>query len=322
MLILNKSDVNQLVNPTELMDVLTEALIQQEEGKVIMPQRMHAGFDKNMLLLMPCYDGDFFATKMVSVYPENPSKQLPAIYGSVVLNDGNTGKPLAIIEGSSLTAQRTGAIGGIGIRHTTPENISTVGLIGAGVQGYHQLIYACSSRPVKSVRIFDHKPGSSKKIITKLKSDFPKIEFAIANAVEALLKHSQLIITATASATPVLPDKPGLLIGKHFIAVGSYTPKMQELPDKLFCLTDQIIVDTEHAVHESGDVINPIKGKQISKEQVIPISKIISGKVGLSATSTTIFKSVGMALFDLAAAKYFYQKAVKNKVGTDVNFID
>jgi ornithine cyclodeaminase len=322
MLILNKSDINQLVNPSELMDVLTEALIQQEDGKITMPQRMHADFDGNMLLLMPCYSGDFFATKMVSVYPENPSKELPAIYGTVVLNDGNTGKPLAMIEGSSLTAQRTGAIGGIGIRHTTPENISTVGLIGAGVQGYHQLIYACSTRPVKSVRIFDHNTDTSKTIVAKLNRDFPNIEFSVAHSVEALLKHSQLIITATASSMPVLPDKPELLLGKHFIAVGSYTPEMQELPDKLFCLTDQLIVDTEHAAHESGDVINPVKAKQISIEQVIPISKLITGQVNLSANSTTIFKSVGMALFDLAAAKYFYRKALKNKVGKEVNFID
>jgi ornithine cyclodeaminase len=322
MLILNKSDINQLVNPGELMDVLTEALIHQEEGKITMPQRMHADFDGNMLLLMPCYDGDFFATKMVSFFPENPSKQLPAIYGSVVLNDGNTGKPLAMIEGSSLTAQRTGAVGGIGIRHTTPENISKVGLIGAGVQGHHQLKYAFNARLVKSVRIFDHNTDSSKKIVTKLKIDFPNIEFSVAHSVEALLKHSQLIITATASPTPVLPNKPEMLLGKHFIAVGSYTPQMQELPDKVFCIADQIIVDTEHAAHESGDVINPVKAKQIGREQVITISKLIAGKVELSANSTTIFKSVGMALFDLAAAKYFYQKALKNKVGTDINFID
>jgi len=322
MLILNKSNINQLVKQSELMDILTEALVQQEEGKIIMPQRMHADFDGNMLLLMPCYDGDFFATKMVSVYPENPSKKLPAIYGSVVLNDGNTGKPLAMLEGSSLTAHRTGAIGGIGIRHTTPENISTVGLIGAGVQGYHQLIYACSSRPVKSVHVFDHQSESLKKVIAALKTVFPDINFSIAYSVEELLKKSQLIITATTSEKPVLPNKPALLLGKHFIAVGSYTPKMQELPDKLFCLTDQLIVDTEHAAHESGDVINPLKANQIQTEQVIPISKLITGKVDLSTNSTTIFKSVGMALFDLAAAKYFYQKALENKIGTDVNFID
>jgi len=321
MLILNKQIIQELVDPMELMDVLEEALIQQENGKVIMPQRMHADFNGNMLLLMPCYSGDFFATKMVSVFPKNADKKLPVIYGSVVLNDGNTGKPLAMIEGSSLTAHRTGAIGGLGIRHTTPENISTVGLIGAGVQGYHQLVYACNSRQVKSVRIFDQQTVSSIKIITSLKSDFPDIDFSVAASAEELVKNSQLIITASTSEKPVLPDKPGLLVGKHFIAVGSYTPNMQELPAKLFCLTDQLIVDTEHATRESGDVINPVKANQLTKEQVIPISKLITEKVNLSASSTTIFKSVGMALFDLAAAKYFYNKALKNEAGTTVGFI-
>jgi len=322
MLIINKQTISELVDPAELMNELEKALLMQEKGKITMPPRMHAGFDKNMLLLMPCYDGEFFATKMVSVYPDNHTKQLPAIYGSVVLNDGKTGKPLAILEGSSLTAQRTGAVGGIGIRHTTPENINNVGLIGAGVQGFHQLIYACNSRPIKSVRVFDPNEESLQAILIRLKDKFPDIGFYRANSVEELIKHSQIIITATSSEKPVLPNKPGLMIGKHFIAVGSYTPSMQELPDKLFCLTDQIIVDTEHATHESGDVINPVKAKQVNEDQVIAVSKLISEKVKLSANSTTIFKSVGMALFDLAAARYLYQKALKNKVGELVDFID
>jgi ornithine cyclodeaminase len=322
MLILNKQQIHQLADPRELMQELEEALIQQEEGKVIMPQRMHADFEGNTLLLMPCYYGDYFATKMVSVFPDNPAQQLPAIYGSVVFNDGKSGKPLALLEGSSLTAQRTGAVGGIGIRHTTPGNINSVGLIGAGVQGYHQLIYACNARPVKSVRIFDHNVDAVNRIMEKLKEVFPKIEFIAAGSVDQLIKHSQIVITATSSSTPVLPNEPGMLLGKHFIAVGSYTPQMQELPDKLFCLADQLIVDTEHAAHESGDVINPVHARSLRSDQVIPISKLISEKVSLSANSTTIFKSVGMALFDLAAAKYFYKKALKNKLGKSVNFTD
>ncbi len=322
MLILNKQLIQQLADPGELMDTLEQALIQQEKGEIIMPRRMHADFDGNLLLLMPCYSGDFFATKMVSVYPKNTAKNLPAVYGSVVLNDGQTGKPLAMLEGSSLTAHRTGAVGGVGIKYTTPEKVETAGLIGAGVQGYHQLKYACNVRPVKSVRIFDRNTSVIENLIEKLSADFPEIRFSPTKTIEELLDHSQLIITATTSEKPVLPDKPGLLIGKHFVAIGSYTPKMQELPGKLFCLADQLFVDTEHAAYESGDVINPVKAKSLAGEQLIPVSKLITEKVSLSSNSTTIFKSVGMALFDLAAAKYFYQKASKNSVGTIVQYTD
>jgi len=319
MRILNKENILQLTEYGELTDAITVALKKAEEGEISMPPRMHIDFGKNTVLLMPCSDGEHFATKLVSTFPDNPKQGLPVIYGSVILNEGTSGKPLALLEGSVLTGLRTGAVGSIGIKYTTPENTETIGLIGAGVQGYYQLKFACIVRPIKSVFIFDRNTSAVKALIKKLSLDFPEIRFSIAQTVEQLLKSSKIIITATTSATPVLPNKPGLLLGKHYIAVGSYTPKMQELPGKLFCLADQIIVDTEHATHESGDVINPVKANSIRADQVIPILKLITDKTKLSSNSTTIFKTVGMALFDLAAAKYFYEKAVKNKIGTEID---
>lgn len=320
MRILNKENILQLADCGEIVDVLIDALKKAEEGKILMPLRMHNDFGKNSLLLMPCSDGEHFATKLVSTFPDNPKQGLPVIYGSVILNEGTSGKPLALIEGSTLTGLRTGAVGGIGIRYTSPENTETLGLIGAGVQGYYQVKFACMVRPIKSVLIFDRDTSAANDLIKKLTLEFPEIRFSIAQNVEQLLKSSKIIITATTSATPVLPEKPELLLGKHYIAVGSYTPKMQELPGKLFCLADQIIVDTEHATHESGDVIKPLKAKSIRADQVIPISKLITEKAKLSANSTTIFKTVGMALFDLAAAKYLYEKALNKEIGTEIDF--
>jgi len=95
---------------------------------------------------------------------------------------------------------------------------------------------------------------------------------------------------------------------------------MQEIPDAVFKNADQIIVDTEHALLESGDVINPVEKGLVAKGQIIGISKIISGKKHLSDSSTTIFKSVGMALFDLAAAQYLFEKALVKGIGTEVEF--
>jgi ornithine cyclodeaminase len=274
---------------------------------------MHARFGNTTLLLMPGYTGEYFATKLVSVNAENRNKGLPAIYGTVILNDGVTGKPLAMLEGSSLTAHRTAAVSAVGIRHTVREDISTAGLIGAGMQGYHQLLYACTIKPVKTARIFDFDKKTVAGFIEKIGKALPEITFIPAASSREIVEHTELVITATTSARPVLPDDTDMLKGKHFVAVGSYTPAMQELPPSLFDLLDQIIVDTQHAAAESGDVINPVKNGQIKPGNIVPVSEIIIEKRTLSQNKTTLFKSVGSALFDLAAAKYLYQTATEEK---------
>ncbi len=320
MLILTRSDIGKLIDPAGLMKEIKEVLILWEDGKTVLPDRMHARFGAVTLLLMPGYAGDHFVTKLVSVNPGNRHHNLPAIYGTVVLNDGSTGKPLALLEGSSLTAHRTAAVSALGIRYTVPENISSVGLVGAGVQGYHQLLYACREKPVKHAFVFDFNPEAVSSFIRKISKALPDVSFTAATSAEALLESAQLIITATTSHNPVLPDRSDLLQGKHFIAVGSYTPAMQELPGSLFGLLDGIVVDTPYAATESGDVLNPVKNGQISREKIIPLSHLITQKNILSNNKTTLFKSVGMALFDLAVAKYLYDVASKANAGTHVDF--
>ena len=142
MLILNESDIIKAVDFDELLKSVEEAFLIQETGNYNMPDRMHIDQEENVLLLMPCFTDDFFSTKLVSVFPENKNLGKPAIYGSLILNDGKTGEPLAMMNGSKLTALRTGAVGAMGLLYTTPKNINTLGLIGAGIQGFHLVLFA------------------------------------------------------------------------------------------------------------------------------------------------------------------------------------
>jgi len=123
MLILNESDIIQAVDFNELLKSVEEAFLIQEAGNFNMPNRMHVEQDGNVLLLMPCFTDDLFSTKLVSIFPENINHGKPVIYGSVILNDGKTGEPLALLNGSKLTALRTGAVGALGLLYTTPKNI-------------------------------------------------------------------------------------------------------------------------------------------------------------------------------------------------------
>jgi len=319
MLFLDKKQIVKLTVLKDFSEALLDSFKLLDENKAHVPERMHVDLKSNTLLLMPAGMDDFFATKLLTVNPENPAKGHPVIYSTVILNDGLTGKPLALMDGGAITSLRTGAVSGLGIRFTTPFETSTAGLIGAGEQGFYQLIFACMERPIRKAWIFDRNPEKIDALIAKLTPRLPCVHFRKAGSPEQLLEKSQLIITATTSETAVLPDDTMLYEGKHIVAIGSFKPTMRELPDALFKKAEQVIVDSNVAITESGDIIEPIKKNLIFKESVIPFSKVASGKVQISTNKCTVFKTVGMALFDLVAAKYVYEKALERGVGIEVN---
>jgi ornithine cyclodeaminase len=320
MLIINESTLAQLTDWTGLIDEMIKAMIAYEDGDFVMPDRVSMGFSNNSLLLMPAQSGKYFSTKLVSIFPDNPSRNEPVIKGIVVLNNGENGNPVAVLNGAKLTAIRTAAVSAAGIRFTTPEDVSSLGLIGAGVQGMHQILAACTVRPIKRIYILDKYTERSQSFIACLASSIPDVELLRVNSSEELMKNSEVIITATNSNKPVLADDPALLRDKHIIAIGSYKPQMRELPDSLFSLIDHCFVDVRFALEESGDIIHPIEMGLLKQKQVIPLGSLIRGKVTADTQRTTLFKLVGMALFDLYTARWFYEKAVRLEAGESVLF--
>jgi len=320
MLILNEQAISSLTDPVELCDAMEQAMIAYAEDNYIMPNRSHMNFNGDTLLLMPSAHGKYFCTKLVSLFPGNPQKGHPVLYGTVILNDGSTGKPLALLNGAKLTAMRTAAVGSVGIRHTSPENAGTLGLIGAGVQGIHQVLFACKNRPIKKITVYDQLPEKLSQFISQLEEQLPRLEFRIAADPAEICRNSEIIITATTSTSAVLPSNPELLKGKSIIAIGSYKPEMIELPDELFSLIDICFIDVDIAIEESGDLIHPLAKGLIMKEQVRMLSDLIKGTISIDKTKTSLYKSVGMALFDLFAAEYIYTKALNNGIGETVQF--
>jgi ornithine cyclodeaminase len=240
--------------------------------------------------------------------------------GTVILNDGSNGKPLALLNGAKLTAVRTAAVGSTGVRHTSPKEASTLGVIGAGVQGFHQIIFACHNRPIKKVYIYDPFQKDLNSFVKGLKSELKEIEIKVVNGPEAICENSEIIITATNATSPVLPDNPKLLEGKSIIAIGSYKPEMIELPDSLYPLLDNYFIDVDMAIEESGDLIHPINKGLIDRKNIKLLSAVIKNDIKINPHNTSLYKSVGMALFDLYAAKYIYEKAKLKGVGELVNF--
>ncbi len=299
-----------------VMDAIEQAYRIDLSGDYEMPVRMHVENGENTLLYMPCFLKTISGTKILSLFPGNSAKQRPVIEGIVLLNDAETGRPVAILDGARLTAIRTGAVGGAAIRHITPVNAASLGLIGAGIQGFYQVLFACTARKIKTVAVYDQMADKLDNFCSRLREALPNVKVEHAGTVKELLEKSEIVITATPATEPVLPNDQELLRGKSFIGIGSYKLEMREYPQVLYGLIDKVLIDTEHGLEESGDLIIPLKNKWIEKKQIIKFGTYLQDKSdNVSRDETMFFKSVGMALFDIVVSELLYKKALENNIG-------
>lgn len=316
MLILNENDIFQAVTMKELIQTIEEAYVLYENNDYQMPLRSQIPDNGNTLLLMPCVAKSSTGVKIVSVFPKN--RELPVTQGVVVLNNRNNGSTKAILNGTVLTGLKTGAVSGAAIKYLSPEDCNSVGLIGTGFQGLYQLLAACAIRDIEHIYLFNRTPSKLLSFIQSLKKHLTKeLEIHIIEDVIELVEKSDIIITSTTSHSPVLPEDDSGLNGKLIIGIGSYQPQMREFSESVYRNLENLYIDTLDAIHESGDIIGPIENQWIDKSQIISFSKVIAGKVKpvFSEHRPTVFKSTGMALFDLVAANTIYEKAVQRKLG-------
>jgi ornithine cyclodeaminase len=283
-------------------------------GSYVMPKRMHLDYGDDTFLIMPCITDEYWATKMVSFCPGNSEKKRPSIYGTVVLNDTKTGEPLAILDGGMLTAMRTAAVTAVGIKHLSPLNSHSLGIIGTGIQGIYQALFACSVCKIDEVWAFDKNSYNIKQFALDFNLRYPDVRLHISNDADNVALNSQVIITATNSQNPVFKNSKELFTGKTFVGIGSYKPGYREFPEQLFRQIDQVFVDTMDGKSESGDLITPVRSNWIDDANILPIGSLIAGDILPSDNPTRLFKTVGSAIFDLFAAKMVYEKHIdKNR---------
>jgi ornithine cyclodeaminase/alanine dehydrogenase-like protein (mu-crystallin family) len=324
MLFLNEEEIRSAVTLKEMMDTIEEAFKIFRSGEFYMPERINVEYLNKNMLYMPCFTQDMIGTKILSLFPENQGKQLPLIYGLMMLNDYETGRPIAILDAQTLTALRTGAVGGVGMRHFAYHDSESVGVVGCGVQGFHQILYACELRPIKNIYLYDVYNKDLSDYIKRLKQALShhNPEIKVCNDTVELLQQSQIIITTSPATEPVFPNQPELLEGKCFIAIGSWKPNMRELPDAIWQVADYVYTELPYACEESGDLSQPLKKGILHMDRVKYMGDYLARKAAgetIQLGKTRYFKSVGMGLFDLLTANLIYQKALAKGIGQKIN---
>jgi ornithine cyclodeaminase/alanine dehydrogenase-like protein (mu-crystallin family) len=224
-----------------------------------------------------------------------------------------------------ITALRTGAVGGVAIRHLSRADSRSVGVVGCGVQGLHQLMYACAVRDIGHIYLYDAFLRDFEPFMQKVTEALaPKnVDITVCKSADEVLEESDIVITATQAKEPLFSDDETLLKGKCFVAIGSWKPDMRELPDAIWKLVDHVYTELPFACEESGDLSQPIEDGLLDASRVRYMGDFLKDKqngVVAELGDTRFYKSVGMGIFDLMAAKVLIERAREESIGSYVEW--
>ena len=300
--ILSADDVRACVDMPAAIDAMREAFGALSAQEATVPIRLALETEHGVSLFMPAHlreSGDAGA-KIVSVNPGNAALGLPAIHAVVLVLDVLTGRPTALMDGTWLTALRTGAVGGLAADLLSRADAKTVALFGAGVQARTQLEAVRCVREITEVRVVSPSGGSA----DRLAAEVSGIRAVRVDDPSEAIRGADIIIAATNSFTPVF-DGSKVEPGTHVTGVGSYTLDMREV-DTALVQRARVIVDQREAVmEEAGDIVGPIRDGVVDESIIVgEIGEVVLGRVpGRTADSEiTFFKSVGNAVQDVAVA--------------------
>lgn len=321
--ILSANEVKAALPMREAIEAMRDAFGQLSAGQAVIPQRTPVESKKGVTLFMPAYlaGTDDLALKVASIYGENPARGLPLIMALVTVLDAETGAPVAVMDGTYLTAMRTGAASGLATELLARPDADVVALFGAGGQAQAQLEAVCTVRPVREVRVYTRTPAHAGAFSARVAGQGPvPPAVSVAPSPQAALRGASIIIAATTSSTPVF-DGADVAPGAHVNGVGSFTAEMQEIDATLVRRAKVVVDQLAAAWKEAGDLIIPIKQGLITPAHVHgELGEIVNGdKPGReSDEEITFFKSVGVAVQDAAVAGRIYRAALAKNIGTVV----
>lgn len=320
--ILTADDVRQALPMDQAVEAMKTAYADLSAGAADIPQRLRLQLadQSAVVLLMPAIvrARAEMAVKVVSVVPGNRLRKIPTIHALVLALNPETGEPIALLEGSTLTAIRTGAGSGAATDVLARPGAARAAIIGSGVQARTQLEAMCAVRPIHSVRAYSPTPDHRHLFANQMKdiAGMPA-DIQAADSAEAAVEAADIICTATTSQTPVF-DGQALTNGAHINAVGSFQPQMEEL-DLTTIRRSLIVVDSRQAaLQEAGELIGPLERGQIGPDKIhAEIGEILNGEAEgrTSADQITLFKSVGIAVQDAAAAALAIANAEQADLG-------
>ena len=325
-LIVSQAEVERLLPMQICIDVMSDALIALAKGQVHLPLRVvvRPSEAAGLMALMPTYisgERAAYGVKVIGVFPGNPAKGKDSHQGAVLLLSAETGEPLALMNASAITAIRTAAVSGVATRWLARNDASDLAIIGSGVQARSHLAALACVRSIKRVRVTSRHLEHAKAFAKEMSEhyDFP-IE-PVKN-VEAAVRGADLIVTATSSSKPIV-RREWIAAGAHLNVVGASQPNAREVDTATMAAASLFVDRRESTLNESGDYLFAVRDGAIRPEHIrAEIGEVLMGARPGRTTieEITLFKSLGLAVEDVAAAEYIYRQAQTTGAGTWLEF--
>ena len=320
-LFLSASDVKKLVSIHDIIRAVEDAFKAFGEGTSKLAPITLTFVDK--------YEGEHeiksgyvenysIGAKIITYYKNNQKRGLPNLFGVIVLNDLQDGRPIAILDGTYITASRTGAAGAVAAKYLARKDSRVVGVIGAGTQGRYQVAALNEIMDISSVKIYDKVSQSASDYVSEMSSKY-KFLISQADTPKAAVEGVDILITATPSTEPIVLNS-WIDEGVHINAIGADSPGKQEL-DPLIVPRAKVVVDSIAQCIERGEIQTAVRGGLLKKENIYAeLSEIVLGRKPGRQTNEeiTLFDATGMAVQDITTAYTVCQLAKKQGLGTAV----
>jgi ornithine cyclodeaminase len=324
MLILSAADVRRAAPMPAAIDAVADAFAQLSGGRADVPLRVPIGQaqHESHTFFMPALlaNSGALGLKVVSVFPHNQQRHaLPSIHALVVLIDAATGQPLAAMDGTYLTALRTGASSGVATRALARPESRVLAMFGAGAQAPYQVQAVCAVRPIERVLIVNRSRARAEQLIATLGELGIRAECTIADGARAALAEADVVCCATSAATPLFDDAD-VRPGTHINGVGAFTPALAEVPPATIARAYVAVDQLAAAWAEAGDLIQARDAGALDPARIVELGAIVAGHApGRSdAAQITFFKSVGNAVQDMAVGQLALAEARRIGLGTEV----
>lgn len=316
--ILTEDEIKPILTMKDTLEVVENAYREKGMGKVQMPPKTYILFKRfgGDFRVMPAYleESNIAGVKIVSVFPENPRRaDLPTVMATIVLLDPRNGAPFCIMDGTWITAMRTGGAGGVAVKYLARKDAKTIGVVGAGTQARTQLVALREVMPnIEEVRITDLFYEQSEKCAAEMRQI--GIPASPCKELKDVVVDADIIITATPSKKPIIMND-WVAKGAHINAIGADAPGKQELDPYILKRAKIIVDDFEQAVH-SGEVNVPISTGMLKRTEIhAEIGDIVTGKKKgrTSRDDITVFNATGLGILDIATSWLVYKKAKNAK---------
>ncbi len=318
-LVLSRRQVEEVLPTREIIKAVEDSYREVGLETAIVPPRLRIDMERynGNILIMPAYltSMDALGTKLVTTHIDNSKLNLPTVMGTIILNDPKTGIPIAVLDGTHITAMRTGAAGAVAAKYLSREDASAVTIVGTGVQGRSQLIALCEVRQIRRVFAFDINERKCEEYVVDMKKRIGA-EVTKTDSLQEAVRASDIVVTATSSSSPIVKGE-WVMEGCHVTGIGSHSPDARELDENVMTKASKIVLDTWDA-RKVGDVAYPISKGLLREDDIYSdIGAIVAGKRPgrTSAKEITVFKSVGTAVADVSTAFRAYQLARERGIG-------